>query len=140
MFSQRIRRMMVRERMVKGAPGTSVSEAARLMAASATSAVVVIEDEALVGIFTERDAVFRVIAAGLDARITPLSEVMTPKPLTVDPDRTFGYALQLMHEHRFRHVPVVENGRVVGIVTARDALDPEMEEFVCEAQRREGIR
>ena len=65
---------------------------------------------------------------------------MTPSPLTVDPERSFGFALQLMHEHGFRHVPVVENDRPVGIVSARDALDPEMEDFICEAQRREGIR
>ena len=45
-----------------------------------------------------------------------------------------------MHEGRFRHVPVVEDGKPVGIVTARDALDPDMEEFVAEASRREGIR
>jgi signal-transduction protein with cAMP-binding, CBS, and nucleotidyltransferase domain len=44
-----------------------------------------------------------------------------------------------MHEHRFRHVPVVDNGRLVGIITARDALDPELEDFVCEANRRENL-
>ena len=51
---------------------------------------------------------------------------------------TFGRALQLMHRHRIRHLPVVDNGRAVGIVSGRGALDPELEEFVCEAQRREG--
>jgi CBS domain-containing protein len=140
MFSVRIRNMMEGEKMVTAPPQTTVSEAAALMASYRVGALMVVDDGALVGIFTERDAVFRVLAPGLDAKVTRLAEVMTPAPVTVDPERSFGYALQLMHEHGFRHVPVVENGKPVGIVSARDALDPEMEDFVCEAQRREGIR
>lgn len=140
MFSQCIRRVMEREKMLTAGPQTTVGEAAKLMADSGGSAVVVIENEALVGIFTERDAVFRVIAQERDPRTTRLDEVMTPAPMTVGPDRSFGYALQLMHEHGFRHVPVVEDGKPVGIVSSRDALDPDMEDFVAEARRREGIR
>jgi CBS domain-containing protein len=140
MFSVRIRSMMELEKMVTASPQTTVGEAARLMASAGVGAVMVVDNEALTGIFTERDAVYRVIAAGLDARTARLADVMTPSPLSVDPERSFGYALQLMHEHGFRHVPVVENGKPVGIVSARDALDPEMEDFICEAQRREGIR
>ena len=126
--------------MVTTPSQTSVSDAAQLMASARVGAVMVVDSEKLVGIFTERDAVFRVIAPGLEPRTTNLADVMTPSPLTVDPERSFGFALQLMHEHGFRHVPVVENDRPVGIVSARDALDPEMEDFICEAQRREGIR
>ena len=140
MFSLRIGSVMKREKMLTASPQTTVGQAARLMARSAVSAVVVVEGEALVGIFTERDAVFRVVAKRCDPETTRLSEVMTPSPLTVEPDRSFGVALRLMHENGFRHLPVVENGKPVGIVTARHALDPEMEDFVCEAQRREGIR
>lgn len=140
MFSVRIRNMMELEKMVTAPPQTTVSEAAGLMASCRVGALMVVDNGVLTGIFTERDAVFRVLAPGLDAKTTRLSEVMTPSPVTVDPERSFGHALQLMHEHGFRHVPVVENGKPVGIVSARDALDPEMEDFVCEAQRREGIR
>jgi CBS domain-containing protein len=140
MFSVRIRNMMELEKMVTTSSQTSVSDAAQLMASARVGAVMVVDSEKLVGIFTERDAVFRVIAPGLEPRTTSLGDVMTPSPLTVDPERSFGFALQLMHEHGFRHVPVVENDRPVGIVSARDALDPEMEDFICEAQRREGIR
>jgi CBS domain-containing protein len=140
MFSQRIRVVMAREKFLTAAPETCVDEAARLMARSGTCAIVVVERGLLAGIFTERDAVFRVIAQGLDPRTTRLAEVMTPEPVCVDPDRTFGHALRTMHERGFRHLPVVEGGKPVGIVSARDALDPEMEEFVCETQRREGIR
>jgi CBS domain-containing protein len=131
---------MERKKMLTAPPETTVSKAAKLMAKKNVGAVMVVEKERLVGIFTERDAVFRVIARGLDVQTTRLADVMTTKPRTVDPDKTFGYALLMMHENRFRHVPVIENGKPVGIVSARYALDPEMEEFVSEVQRREHIR
>ena len=61
---------------------------------------------------------------------------MTPAPETVEPDRPFGYALLRMHERGFRHLPVIEDGKLIGIVSARSAMDPSLEEFVSEAQRR----
>jgi len=140
MFSQRIRSVMKREKILMAPPETTVSKAAKLMAGKNVGAVMVVEDDRLVGIFTERDAVVRVMARGRDAQATPLADVMTAPPLTVDPDKTFGYALLMMHENGFRHVPVIENGKPVGIVSARNALDPEMEEFVSEAQRRQHIQ
>jgi len=140
MFSQRIRSVMKREKILMAPPETTVSKAAKLMAGKNVGAVMVVENERLVGIFTERDAVVRVMARGRDARATQLADVMTAPPLTVDPDKTFGYALLMMHENGFRHVPVIENGKPVGIVSARNALDPEMEEFVSEAQRRQHIQ
>ena len=140
MYGQRIKQVMERERILCAPPHTSVADAARRMAEKACSAVMVLQDDELAGIFTERDAVFRVIACDRDAGKTTLAEVMTPRPVTITPDKTFGQALALMHERRIRHVPVVEAGRVVGIVSARDALDPDLEEFVCEAQRRQSIR
>jgi len=131
---------MERKKMLIAPPETTVSKAAKLMANKNVGAVMVVEKKRLVGIFTERDAVFRVIARGLDAQTTRLADVMTTAPQTVDPDKTFGYALLMMHENGFRHVPVIENGKPVGIVSGRNALDPEMEEFVSEARRREHIR
>jgi CBS domain-containing protein len=127
-------------KLVVAAPQTSVAEAARLMKQGNVGAVLVVDNELLVGIFTERDAICRVIAAGLDPASTALSEVMTREPKTVAADETFGYALLLMHENGFRHAPVVENGRPVGVVSARHALDPELEEFTAEAARRKSIR
>jgi CBS domain-containing protein len=131
---------MQREKVLKASPSTFVTRAAELMAGKNVGAVMVIDQRRLVGIFTERDAVFRVVARGLDARTTRLADVMTPEPRTIEPDRPFGYALMVMHEHGFRHLPVVENGRLVGIVSARSAMDPEMEDFVSEAQRRKHFR
>lgn len=140
MFSQRIRSVMERKKLLTAAPETTVSQAARLMAKKNVGAIMVVEDERLVGIFTERDAVFRVIARGRDTLTTRLADVMTTAPHTVDPDKSFGYALLMMHENGFRHVPVIENGKPIGIVSSRHALDPEMEEFVSETQRRKHIR
>jgi len=130
---------MERKALVTAPPETTVSKAAGLMARKKVGAILVLEHGTLVGIFTERDVVFRVIAQGCDAQTTRLADVMTTAPKTVEPDKSFGYALLLMHENRFRHLPVVENGKVIGIVSARNALDPDLEEFVAESQRRKQI-
>lgn len=139
MFSQRIKTVMDHKNIVVAAPEITVSHAAKLMAHKKMSAVLVVREELLVGIFTERDAVFRVIARGLDVHTTRLADVMTPCPQTAEPDKSFGYALLLMHENGFRHVPVVVDGKPVGLVTARSALDPDLEEFVSEERRRTHI-
>lgn len=139
MFSQRVRTVMERKKLLAAPPETTVSQAAEQMARRKVGAVMVVENEELVGIFTERDVVFRVIARGRDPQTTRLVDVMTASPQTVDPDKSFGYALLLMHENGFRHVPVVEKGKVIGIVSARNALDPDLEEFVSESERRKQI-
>lgn len=126
--------------LVVASPGTSVLEAARLMRSSKVGAVLVVRSGQLAGIFTERDALTRVMAEGCDPAATRLAEVMTPDPITVTVDETFGYALLLMHEHGFRHLPVLEGSRPVGVVSARHALDPDLEEFAAEAERRKHIR
>ena len=135
-----IRSVIEPRKLVVAAPHASVGQAARLMKEGKVGAVLVFEEDLLVGIFTERDALFRVIARGLDPESTVLRDVMTRDPTTVAPDETFGYALLLMHENGFRHAPVVENGRPVGVVSARHALDPDLEEFTAEAERRRHIR
>jgi CBS domain-containing protein len=140
MLDKTVRNVMQRRKLLKAAPGTSVLRATKLMAQKNVGAVMVIDGEQLVGIFTERDVVFRVVACGLDPAKTPLADVMTAKPFTIDPDKPFGYALLLMHEKGFRHLPVLEGGKPIGIVSARSAMDPDLEEFVSEAQRREHFR
>jgi len=140
MFNQPIRDLMERKNFLTALPGTTVSSAARLMAERKVGAVMVVENEQLLGIFTERDAVFRVLALGRDPEATRLTDVMTPEPKTMDADKTYGHALLLMQENGFRHVPVIEGGRPVGIVSSRNALDPELEEFTSEERRREHLR
>lgn len=138
-MSQRVRDVMERERLLTAPPDITVSEAAKLMAERKVGAVMVVEGQSLVGLFTERDIVLRVIARDRDPGTTRLAEVMTTAPKTIGPDKSFGFALLMMHENGFRHVPVVENGKVIGIVSVRNALDPELEEFEAESQRRKQI-
>ncbi len=140
MFDQPIRNIMEKKKFLTAPPETTVSNAAKLMAHKNVGAILVIEEERLVGIFSERDVVFRVIAQGLDAKTTKLTEVMTAEPKTLEPGKSYGHALLLMQENGFRHVPVVENGRPIGIVSSRNAMDPDLEEFVFEERRREHHR
>ena len=127
---------MERRKLLKAAPETLVSKAAKLMAAQNVGAVLVVEANCLVGIVSERDIAFRVVALGLDPQATRLADVMTRAPHTVDPDKPFGCALLVMQENGFRHLPVVQDGKVIGIVSSRSAMDPDLEEFVFEARRR----
>ena len=140
MFSVPVREVMSREPLLLATPHSTVSEAARRMADGKASAIVVIDHSAVVGIFTGRDAVTRVLAAGSDPQTTCLAAVMTAAPLTTAPDSSFGHALNVMQTHGIRHLPVLENGIAVGMVSSRNALDPELEEFVSETHRREGFR
>jgi len=132
-----IREIIAQQEVVTAAGGTTVSDAARLMRQKQVGAVMVVEQDKLAGVFTERDALFRVLAEGRDAHSTRLAEVMTPNPQTIHPDKPFSEALHIMHEGGFRHVPVVEDGRPVGMVSARDALGPELEDFIYELLRQE---
>jgi CBS domain-containing protein len=140
MFDQSIKNLMEESKLLTASLDTTVSAAAKLMAAKNVGAVVILNEGRLVGIFTERDAVFRVIACGLDASCTRMRDVMTADPHTLSPDKSYGHALLLMQENGFRHVPVMENGQVVGIVSARNAMDPDLEEFISEERRRERHR
>jgi CBS domain-containing protein len=114
----------------------TVLEAAVLMKRQGKGALLVVEGSRLSGIFTERDALFRVIAAGRDPATTKLADVMTPQPQTMHPDEPFVKALGIMHKRGFRHLPVVEHGRPLGIVSARDALDDDLYELRVDLAQR----
>lgn len=113
---------MVRDRNPVTAPqNATVAEAARKMRDRRVGAVLVVDAGAhLVGIFTGRDAVARVLAEGRDPAKTELRAVMTSEPVTLAPGKTAIDALRLMQDGGFRHVPVVEKGKVVGIVSHGD--------------------
>jgi CBS domain-containing protein len=119
---------------------TSVADAARLMKSHDVGAVMIVDAGRLVGIFTERDALFRVLAETRDPHATRVGDVMTRDPQTITPDKAVGHALLMMYEGGFRHVPVVEKGKPVGMISARDALGPELDEFQTEMMHREHIR
>ena len=105
-------------------PEHSLQEAAKVMAEHAVGAVAVLADEDLVGILTERDIVFRAIAQGLAVHETAAAAVMTSDPVTVEIDDAISDALAAKLGDAFRHLPVMENGRVVGLLSYRD-IPPE---------------
>lgn len=127
------------QKVITCTPQVTVGKAAQLMQQSEVGAIMVTEEGRLVGIFTERDALFRVTAQGRDAKSTHLSDVMTRNPQSIEPNKRFGHALHLMYEGGFRHVPVVIEGRPIGMIAARDLLGPELEQFVVEVHQREHI-
>ena len=98
----------------------TVRQAAKVMRKHKVGAVLIIEDEALKGILTVNDMTYRVIAEGLDPDKTLLGEVMTPDPDTVSSATTAIDALRLMQDGGYRHLPVVDGGRVLGLVSRRD--------------------
>jgi CBS domain-containing protein len=101
-------------------PDASITECVRLMTVGKIGALMVMEGGRLTGIFTERDALNKVLARSLDPGSTKVSEVMTKDPYCIGPTTTVGDAMQLITERRFRHLPIVDNGRVLAVVSSGD--------------------
>lgn len=120
-------RDIIRDQHLHTVPTTaSVRTAAHMMRDCNVGALLVLDGGRLAGIFTERDALFRVLAGGLDPDRTKVSQIMTAEPMTIEPDRSVMHALHLMHDGGFRHLPVVDRGRPVGMLSIRDAVGPEL--------------
>ena len=134
-----IRSIIQDQHPITASSDITVAEAARLMKLHRIGAILIVDGGKLAGIFTERDALFRVLAEGRDPAATHVADVMTSNPSTIEPDRPFGHALLLMYEGEFRHVPVVENGRPLGMVSARDALGPDLQQFISDLDTRTHI-
>ncbi len=101
----------------------SVAEAVAVMVERDVGAVLVMtEDDLVAGLFSERDLLVRVVAAGLDPQATPLSMVMTHDVKFVTPDTPTEAALALMHLHRFRHLLVIDGPHLHGLVSMRDLV------------------
>ena len=121
-------------------PEKSVRAVAAHMKQYGAAAVLVVgpDDGKLIGICTERDLTFKVLAEGLDAGTTQVHSVMTINPQTVGPEKLFGHALHMMFEGGFRHMPVVDPiGRPIGVISSRDALGLEVTHFRHELEQRE---
>jgi CBS domain-containing protein len=134
-----VRDVIANQRPLTAPGNTTIVAAARLMKKHRTGALMIVEDGHLAGIFTERDAVFRVLAESRDPKTTRVADIMTPKPKTIGPDKAVGHALLMMYDGGFHHVPVVERGKPLGMISARDALGPELQEFQGELLQREHI-
>lgn len=123
-------------------PEKSVRAVAVHMKQNAAAATLVVDAKKgrLIGICTERDLAFKVLADGLDPLTTPVSAVMTEDPRSIGPEMPFGHALHLMFEGGFRHMPVVDpTGRPIGLVSSRDALSLELLHFCHELEQRETL-
>ena len=132
-----IRSIVTGQTPISAAKATTVVEAARLMKQQNIGALLVLDSSLLIGIFTERDALFRVLAAGRDPNATRLGDVMTAQPQTIGPDEPFLHALRIMYEGKFRHLPVVEFGRPLGMVSVRDALDDDLYALRVDLEQRQ---
>jgi len=100
----------------------SVLEATKIMEDMLLGALVVVERSRAVGIITERDVIHRVVNAGLDPKRTAVSEVMSSPLVTITPEASIEKAAQLMVEKRIKKLPVLKDGRLVGIITATDIV------------------
>ncbi len=123
-----IRDVIKRIKIVRIGGDASVGEACRAMTENRVGAILVMDGETLEGIFTERDALNRVLAEGRDPETTRVSEVMTRDPVTLAPDAAAIDALRLMSEIGFRHLPIIENNRVYGVISIRDFIGAELQQ------------
>lgn len=118
----------------------SVREASIAMASRRIGAVVVVDAAGrLAGIFTERDVMTKVVAGRRDPDATTLAEVMTPNPDTIGPDDAAGEALDMMRKHGYRHLPVVDGTRLIGIVSVRDLYATALGELEQGLQERDAF-
>lgn len=101
-------------------PTVTVAEAVAEMNRHRVGSILVLDEGRLVGIFTERDVLRRVVGAGVDPRTTPLADVMTQNVLTIGPDATVEETMTIFTEKRCRHLPVVDGGRLVGTISIGD--------------------
>jgi CBS domain-containing protein len=110
-------------------PTTAVAEAVRLLAVRNIGCVLVVENGTLLGIFSERDALRRIGSRYYELADQPISRFMTPTPETLTPHDPIAFALNRMDNHDYRHVPIQEDGEVVGVISVRDCIAYVTEHF-----------
>ncbi len=113
-----------------------VREACEVMCRLDVGAVVVLDGQELVGVLSERDVIRKVVCPGLRTADTPVADTMTASPRTIDADGNLAQALEIMSDGGFHHVPVLDNGRTVGLLSADDIP----EEYRMMLERFKGMR
>lgn len=119
--------------VVKLSASATAMTAAKLMAEHNVGAIMIMENGKLVGIFTERDIVKRVVAAGLNPAQTTIATVMTANPIRLKSGESVYHALDLMKKNHIRHLPLEENGEIIGMVSIRDlfaAVNDDLQENI----------
>jgi CBS domain-containing protein len=104
-------------------PDDTALHAMQVMGEKDIGCLVVLQRDALMGILSERDCARQLVLSGRAAAATRVSDLMTRDVVVVDPDHTFADCLRLMHQHRIRHLPVLDGGKVTAVVSIRDLLD-----------------
>lgn len=126
--------------LVTASKTTTVRAASRLMAENRIGALLVVDPGCAPGIFTERDALNKVLAGNLDPDKTTLAQVMVDDLQTIRADKPLAYALQMMAEGGFRHVPVLDDrGQPIGMVSARDALGQDIVDLERDLRRMQEL-
>lgn len=103
-------------------PSTSVFDAVRLMDEKNIGALLVMEDAKIVGIITERDYARKIVLIGLSSKETPVRDIMTSMVMYVPPHQTNEECMALMTENRLRHLPVMDNGKLIGLISIGDLV------------------
>lgn len=111
-------------------PSTIVYHAIEMMAQKNIGGLLICEGGKLVGIFTERDYARKLILKGKSSKETPIGDLMTKNPFTVSPDSSIEECMQLMSNRRIRHLPVIDNGNLVGVISIGDVV-----RFIIEEQK-----
>jgi len=118
--------MLVKEAMTKKVivinPDTTIKDAAKIMSQYRVGSLVVLEDEKLVGIITELDIIWKVVASELDPKTTLVRDVMSKNVVTINADQTLEDATDVMVENKIKKLPVVEGNKIIGIITATDII------------------
>lgn len=130
----RVKDFAISQQLLAVKPQDTAMDAARLMTRQRVGAVLVLEDEKLLGLFSERDLMARVISAGLAPESTRIEQVMTTNPVVVDSETTAEQCLRLMNQIRCRHLPVMAEGKPVGMVSIRDLMLHRLREKDAEIQ------
>lgn len=117
------------QKLVTLPQSATVRQAARKMARNSVRSILVVRGKTLIGIFTGTDLIDRVVAAGRDPDATKLADVMTANPQTVGPRENAIAALNLMQCGCFRHLPVTEGNKVIGVLSRRDFIGCEIDEI-----------
>ncbi len=109
--------------MVTATPFETVLDVTRRMVEHKVGAVLIVKDGDLWGLFSERDLLIRVVGQQRDPRITDIGEVATREVVTIDAEASLSTVLEVFKQNKFRHLPVMRNGKPVGILSTRDFLD-----------------
>ena len=127
-----LRQLIQRLHVIHAAPSATVFDVAALMSEARIGCIPVLDGERLVGVFSERDLMTRVVVEGRDPNTTPVRDVMTPDVITATLDDRVERCVDKMRSCGCRHLPVVAEGRVIAMISMRDLMRDEIEEQVEE--------